>query len=133
MCRFGFGICIFKACFLSLFYFLSRETKFTVYEQYMHCSCTVYKQYMYCSYTVHILFTHLKILKIGPIVLFTHLKFILLQWFQFLVFSFSNNKFNPNIYIYINFKIGWTWDHSIKVTPPLVLYTKYKDYYYYFL
>ena len=33
-------------------------------------------------------------LKIGPTVLFTHLKIILLQCFQFSIFS--NNKFNPN-------------------------------------
>ena len=32
----------------------------------------------------------------GLTVLFTHLKIILLQYFQFSVFSFSNNKFNPN-------------------------------------
>ena len=32
----------------------------------------------------------------SPTVLFTHLKIILLQCFQFSVFSFSNNKFNPN-------------------------------------
>ena len=31
----------------------------------------------------------------GPTILFTHLKIILLQCFQFSVFS--NNKFNPNI------------------------------------
>ena len=31
-----------------------------------------------------------------PTILFTHLKIILLQCFQFSVFSFSNNKFNPN-------------------------------------
>ena len=29
-------------------------------------------------------------------VLFTHLKIILLQYFQFLIFSFNNNKFNLN-------------------------------------
>ena len=29
-------------------------------------------------------------------ILFTHLKIILLQYFQFSVFSFSNNKLNPN-------------------------------------
>ena len=29
-------------------------------------------------------------------ILFTHLKIILLQCFQFSVFSFNNNKFNPN-------------------------------------
>ena len=32
----------------------------------------------------------------GPTALFTHLKIILLQYFQFSIFSFSNNKFNPN-------------------------------------
>ena len=32
----------------------------------------------------------------GHTVLFTHLKIILLQCFQFSVFSFSNNKLNPN-------------------------------------
>ena len=31
-----------------------------------------------------------------PTTLYTHLKIILLQWFQFSIFSFSNNKFNPN-------------------------------------
>ena len=45
------------------------------------------------SRTVTALFTHLKI---GPTALFTHLKIILLQCFQFSVFNFSNNKFNPN-------------------------------------
>ena len=39
--------------------------------------------------TVHALFT-------GPIALFTHLKIILLQCFQFSVFSFSKNKLYPN-------------------------------------
>ena len=49
----------------------------------------------HCSYTVHTLFT-------GSTTLFTHLKIILLQYFQFSVFSFSNNKFNPNgPYIFI--------------------------------
>ena len=31
-----------------------------------------------------------------PTILFTHLKIILLQYFQFSVFNFSNNKSNPN-------------------------------------
>ena len=54
---------------------------------------------MYCADIVHAL----KNIKIGPTILFTHLKIILLQCFQFLVFSFSNNKLNPNkpiIYIF---------------------------------
>ena len=32
----------------------------------------------------------------SSIVLFTHLKIILLKYFQFSIFNFSNNKFNPN-------------------------------------
>ena len=43
----------------------------------------------HCSRTVQVLF-------MGPTILFTHLKIILVQCFQFLVFSFSNNKLNPN-------------------------------------
>ena len=44
-----------------------------------HCSYTV----LHCSCTVHVL----KILKIGPTILFTHLKIILLQCFQFCNFN----------------------------------------------
>ena len=61
----------------------------TVHALFTHCACTI---------------THLKILKIGPMTLFTHLKIILLQYFQFSIFSFSNNKFNSNgpiKYVYI--------------------------------
>ena len=47
--------------------------------------------------TVHTL----KNIKNGHTVLFTHLKIILLQYFQFSIFSFSNNKFNPNGLIWI--------------------------------
>ena len=43
---------------------------------------------------VYILFTHLKILKINSTVLFTYLKIILLQCFQFSIFS--KNKLYPN-------------------------------------
>ena len=49
---------------------------------------------------VHALFSTVhglkKILKMGPTVLFTHLKIILLQRFQFSVSSFSKNKLYPN-------------------------------------
>ena len=55
-----------------------QETKIIVHVLQQYCSCI------------------LKILKIGPTALFTHLKIILLQCFQFSIFSFSNNKFNPN-------------------------------------
>ena len=37
-----------------------------------------------------------KKLKMGPTILFTHLENILLQCFQFLVFSFQQNKLYPN-------------------------------------
>ena len=49
--------------------------------------------------TVYTLFGtvyELKNIKNGSTILFTYLKIILLQYFQFSVFSFSNNKFNPN-------------------------------------
>ena len=73
---------------LSLFFFKLWDK--------IHCLWTVYALFMYC-----VCFTHLKILKIGSTILSTHLKIILLQYFQFLVFSFSNNKYNPNRHIYI--------------------------------
>ena len=60
---------------------------------------TVAVLFIYCRSTVHGTHSHFirkKILNMGPTVLFTHLKIILLQCFQFLVFSFSNNKFNPD-------------------------------------
>ena len=47
----------------------------------MHYSCTVHQE---------------KKLKMGPVILFTHLKMILLQYFQFLVFNFQQNKLYPN-------------------------------------
>ena len=75
--------------------------------------------------TVHALFitvyniVHaLKNIKIGPTALFTHLKIILLQYFQFSIFNCSNNKFNPNgsyiyIYIYIFFFFSFFEKHFI--------------------
>ena len=35
----------------------------------------------------------------NPTTLFTHLKIILLQYYQFSFFNFSNNKFNSNGHI----------------------------------
>ena len=98
--RFGLTVCVYiRVClfflFLSSSYWL-YETKFTAYKPYIH--------YLHIVYA---LFTQLKILKIGLTVLFIYLKIILLQFknyfthlkiilLQFSVFSFSNNKFNPN-------------------------------------
>ena len=52
--------------------------------------------FFFFFFSAYELFIYLKILKISHTALFTYLKIILLQFFQFLVFSFSNNKFNPN-------------------------------------
>ena len=65
-----------KAAFY-FFFFLRVNSNLT----WIHCLRTV----QYCSYTVHVL----KILKMGPTILFTHLNIILLQCFQFSVFSFQ--------------------------------------------
>ena len=102
MCGFGFSVRVFISAFSSQFYFFiffyfffmqCRETKFNVYN----CSSTVYALFMGPTATLF----RIKILKMGLTVLFTHLKIILLQCFQFSVFSFNKNKFNPNgPYIY---------------------------------
>ena len=57
------------------------------------------------SDTVHALFT-------GPTTLLTHLKIILLQCFQFSVFSFSKNKFNPNTPTISLGKRKYYWESS---------------------
>ena len=91
-------------CFTFLFFFsfflLScisgrKEKKFTVYET----NVTVYILFRYCLCTVygtHNHFIQKKKLKMGLMILFTYLKIILLYYFQFLIFSFSKNKSNPN-------------------------------------
>ena len=79
-------------CFLlSLFFFFSLHVFcFRPGDNY-HCSVTV----QHSLYTVAVLFIHcnntvhtFKNIKNCPMVLFTHLKIILLQCFQFSVFSF---------------------------------------------
>ena len=71
--------------FFFLFFFFSfmhfRETKFIVYNY----SSTVYALFTEPIVTLF----RIKILKIGLTVLLTHLKIILLQCFQFSVFSFQ--------------------------------------------
>ena len=110
MVPFGLG---WKLCLRlrSFFYFLL-----------FHAFCWKAGDNYHCNSTVHGTHNHFiqkKILKMSPTVLFTHLKIILLQCFQFLVFNFSKNKFNPNgtidiyIYIYIltvmilSLSVGW--------------------------
>ena len=72
--RFGYT---FEFNVFIFFYFQCMNSKIT----WIYC---VGDNYHYSS-TVVALFTHLKILKMGPTVLFTYLKIILLQCFQFLV------------------------------------------------
>ena len=80
---------VFISPFLSFFFFFSTWTVNLLCRDKNYCLCTVAVLFTYCSSTVHVL-------KMSPTVLFTHLKIILLQCFQFSVFSFSNNKLNPN-------------------------------------
>ena len=54
----------------------------------------------------------------GLTVLFTHLKIILLQYFQFSVFRFSNNKFNlngPTVYHVNSYNKNCTFFCDIKI------------------
>ena len=95
-CGFGFSVSAESYVTLSLFFFFAftrlkeRQNLLFMRHVTVHALLSI----------VHTLFSTVhrlkKILKMGPTVLFTHLKIILLQCFQFSVFSFSNNKFNPN-------------------------------------
>ena len=70
--------------FFFFFFFLRVNSNLTwvhCSRTVQYCSCTV----QYCSYTVYVL----KKLKMGLTILFKHLKIILLQCFQFSVFSFQ--------------------------------------------
>ena len=57
----------------------------------------------YCSRIVVALFIYLKILKMGPIILFTHLKIILLQCFQFSISAKISSIQTNSIYIFLVF------------------------------
>ena len=76
--------------FFFFFLFLSPLTVNLLYRDKNHCSFTIAALFKYCSSTVHAL----KILKIGPMILFTHLKIILLQCFQFSV-TISSIQMDP--------------------------------------
>ena len=85
------GVCIFASrfqSFFSFFFFLRVNSKI-IWFYCAEIKITVHALYLHYSHIVAALFTHLKILKMGPTVLFTHLKIILLQCFQFSIFSFS--------------------------------------------
>ena len=94
MCPFGLGllrICVLSFTFPSSFFFFSF---FSAYEQstlFMHMDSLCKRQstlFIHCSHTVyrtHNYFIQKKILKMDLATLFTHLKFILLQCFKFLI------------------------------------------------
>ena len=83
--------------FVLFFFFFSR-----ILEKRIYCSCTVHwtvtvnvdfsavnSASVYCSWTHKFHFSATFSLKMGPTVLFTHLKIILLLCFQFSIFSFN--------------------------------------------
>ena len=86
-------VCVFCFFFFSFLFFFFFFYAFCFRQGTM---ITIPVLYQYCLHTVAILFMYLKILKIGPMVLFIHLKIILLQYFQFSVFSFNKNKLYKN-------------------------------------
>ena len=75
-----FGLGLFPACLRFFFFFLMHafqpETK-----------CNVHALFIHCSWDPQSLYSEKKKLKMGLMILFTHLKIILLQCFQFSVFS----------------------------------------------
>ena len=80
-------VCVLSLAFPSFFFSFFF---FSMYEQWLYCSCTWYTvQETKC--TVHSTNNHLiqkkNILKMGPTALFSHSKIILLWHFWFLVFS----------------------------------------------
>ena len=91
-----------EACFLTEVFFSGSRVLFTRppstifskknFKTRSHGTIHTFKIYFI---TVFSIFSNF-LLKMGLTVLFTHLKNILLQCFQFSIFSFSNNKFNPN-------------------------------------
>ena len=90
----------FMFCIFRLFFFLLVNNNITWFY-YTRDKNTVYALYTHCLCTVHVLF-------MGPTILFTHLKIILLPYFQFSVFNFSKNKFNLNRpIVYWKFEIFW--------------------------
>ena len=85
-CRFGFGICI----FISAFFFSFLFFRSSVSRRQNLLFTTIAILFKYCNNTVHVLFMRptailfrKKNIKNGPTVLFTNLKIILLQYFQF--------------------------------------------------
>ena len=111
MCGFGFSVSLNPASrFPSFFFFFFaftrlRETNVTVHALFCYCLCTVHN----CSSTIHTL-KNIKKGSHGTIYTFKN-------YFAtvFSIFSFSNNKFNPNgPYILglpkpVFFALAYTW------------------------
>ena len=92
-------VCVWVGLFLRwvalrfFFFFFFTRFHFCGYcSMNSNCNCwlsAVNRAYMHCSRTHKLHFLSTFSLKMGPTVLFTHLKIILLQCFQFSVLSFS--------------------------------------------
>ena len=93
------GVYVWIHVHVSSFFFFFFFTQFLPFETIYHCSRTVAVLFTHCSSIIHALqqyYSHIvhgthshfiqkKILKMGPTILFTLLKIILLQCFQFSV------------------------------------------------
>ena len=75
--------------FCIFFFHAFSPTGGTVHIRYMNSSHNFWPVFMHCSRTHKFHFLSIFSLKMGLTTLFTHLKIILLQCFQFSVFSFS--------------------------------------------
>ena len=73
MCLIGFQLNPAFAFSRFIFFFFFSRSYLTLRDK-IYC----YEQCIYGLFTVHILFIHLKLLKMGLTILFTHLKIILL-------------------------------------------------------
>ena len=71
-----------------LFFFFYAPLFFTFQPVTVHSKISTPMGLMHCSWTHTLHFSITFSLKMDPMVLFIHLKIILLQYFQFLVFSF---------------------------------------------
>ena len=83
--------CVFVLIHVRLHFTFAFSLLFLIYAQQLLGDSALFT--IVCA-----LFIRKKILKMGHTVLFTHLKIILLQCFQFSVFNFSKNKLYPNRY-----------------------------------
>ena len=110
---FGFGwkasVCVWRFLFFffSFFFFDAWGLHYLgdiIYTLFMHCSRN--PQLLYLKYI------YIYILKMDPSVLFIHLKIILLQYFQFSIFSkISGIQTNPKwLFIFVSFEFQLCWN-----------------------